>query len=343
MRLLESAVPNARDCRLVERVLGWDGHGGCCLKVAGEELGITRERARQIYNQVIERIQGCNAQGPLDEVLAFVTLMSNRAAGEIEAELQRRGFTKYLFSIQALLKTAQVFGRPADFSLEETGGKMFVVGGAGVVRSIMKGALRASARYGVQNVSALCSAIPRMHQRPNDRLLVREVLNTRRDICWLDSAAEIFWLSSVPRNPMVRCVKKVISYAGPVSLSDLHRAIGRLPAKHRTPLSRRLLTKFCEQAPFCRVINGCVERATPFRASGFISDAESIVCRILRRNGNELSVQRLRHLCAAAGVPKPNFWRIVLYSPLIFRRAPGVYRLLTPSSNRTEVGTRRTA
>lgn len=343
-RLLESHVPSPRHCRLVRRVLGWDGQRGCGLKDVGEELGITRERARQIYDQAIEQIRNAEVSSVLDEALALVNRMSNRAADDIEAELQLRGFTRCVFAIRALLKTAQVFGRTPEFTLEETGGKLFVVAGPGVVRSIIKAALRSSGRGGVQNVSALCSAIPRVHRRRRpDRLLIRQVLNTRRDIRWLDSAEEAFWLASVPRNPMVRCLKKVICYVSPVILSDLHRAIGRLPAKQKATISRRLLINFCKQVPLCRVTNGCVERVTQLAASKLISDAERIVCQILRQNGNELAIQRLQSLCASAGVSKPNLWRIVLHSPLIFRRAPRIYSAITASSNPIEAVKGRTA
>lgn len=343
MRLLESKLASARDCLLVRRVLGWDGKRGCCLKDAGDEFGITRERSRQIYDHAIEQIRTAEVSSTLDEMLAFVSRMSNKAAEDIETALLLRGFTRYRFAIRALLKTAQVFGRTPELTLEETGGKLFVVAGPGIVRSIIKAALRSSSQYGVQNVAGLCSAIPRHHRRRKDRLFVRQVLNTRHDIRWLDTAEETFWLASVPRNPLVWCIKKVVSYTSPVAVSDLHRAIGRLPAKRRTILSRRLFMKFCEQMPFCRVVNGGVERVAPLAASNLISDAELRVCRILRRNGNELSIQRLQDLSASAGVLRPNLWRIVSHSPLIFRRARGVYRVITTRSNSIEVVNERTA
>jgi hypothetical protein len=104
-----------------------------------------------------------------------------------------------------------------------------------------------------------------------------------------------------------------------------------------------VLTKFCEQVSFCRVVNGSAERVAPLAASKLISRPEKIVCRILRRNGNELPIQRLQSLCVAAGVQKPNLWRIVLYSPLIFRRAPRIYCVITPDSDCNQAVARRTA
>jgi hypothetical protein len=342
-RVLASQVGNARDCRLVRRVLGWDGQRGCCLKDAGDEFGITRERARQIYDQAIEQTRTARVSSALDEVIAFVTRMANRDADDVAIELQRRGFTRFLFPLGALLKTIEAFGRVPGFTVEKTGRKMFVVAGPGVVRSVIKAAQRSTTHCGVQKVSALCSAIPQIHRRRNDRIFVRQVLNTRRDIRWLDADEETFWLASVPRNPIVQGLKKIVCYASPVAVSDVHRALGRLPAKRRSTLSRRLLIKFCEQAPFCRVADGCLERVAPLAASKLISDAERLVCRILSRNGNELSVERLQNLCDLAGIGRPNFWRIVLHSPLIFRSAPRTYSAITARSSRTEAVRKRTA
>ncbi len=342
-RLLEENVPNARDCLLVRRVLGWDGQQGCCLKVAGEECGITRERARQIYDQTIQQIRTAGAGSTLNAALAFVARLANAAAEDVVAELHRQGFTRWLFPMRALLRTAEIFGRVPGFTVEETGGKLFVVVSAGAAQAVIKAALRSSARHGVQSVTALCSALPPQQRRRNGALFIRQVLNTRCDIRWLDTAQEIFWLASVPRNPMVRCLKKVVCYASPVAVSDLHRALGRLPAKRRTSLTRRVFIKFCEQTSFCRVMNGCVERAVPLSAGNLISDAERLVCQILQRNGNELSVECLQSLCESAGVKRPNFWRIVLHSPLIFRRAPGIYSVITAKSHPIEAIEERTA
>ncbi len=245
--------------------------------------------------------------------------------------------------MQALLKTAEVFGLIPGFTVEKAGRKVFIVSGPGVVRSVIKAAQRSTTHHGIQKVSALCSSVPEIYRRPNDRVFVRQVLNTRRDLRWLDAGEETFWLASVPWNPMVRCLQKVICYASPVAVSDVHRALGRLPAKQRSTLSRPLVIKFCEQAPFCRVVNGSVERIAPLAASGLLSDAERLVCRILRKNGNELSVEQLKNLCGSAGVERPNFWRIVLHSPLIFRTAPRTYSAITPRRNPIEPVKGRTA
>ncbi len=48
---------------------------------------------------------------------------------------------------------------------------------------------------------------------------------------------------------------------------------------------------------------------------------------------NELAIDRLQALCKSAGVNKPNLWRILVHSPLVFRRAPRIYGLITSTNS----------
>jgi len=334
LSLLLDAVPSPRDRDVVRRILGWDGRGGCAIKEAGDEFSITRERARQVYTRAVELIRNRPPGALLDRVLHFVHTMCNQSAEAIEVELERRGLTRHRFALQALVQTALVFRRRPRFTLEEAGGHFFAVAGPGVVRAILKAVQRGSTYYGVQTVSELCSALPPRHRRSRDSVLIHQMLETRSDTCWLDADQEWFWLATVPRNPIVRCVRKLLAFASPASIADLDRAIRRLPRQPKTSVPREVIIRLCRQAPFCRVRGGLVELDPAFRPANLISHAEAVVCRILRRHGGELSFERLRASCASAGVMPPNLWRIVLHSPLLFRSAPGMYRLIAPSRTR---------
>jgi hypothetical protein len=326
-RLLKS-VPSVRDRRLVRRILGWDGQGGSLIAKAGDEFGITRERARQVYSRAVEQIRNSALSPSLDKILRVINGLGNQSAEGIQAELRRRGLTRYGFDLQAFVKTARMFGRAPKFTLEEAGDKVFAVLGPGVTRSILKAAQQSISHYGVQTVSEMCAAINPCHRTSRDRLLVRQVLETRSDLRWLDADQQWFWLATIPRNPVVRCIKKLLAYAGSVTFADLHRAVLRLPCQPTTPMPLEALTNFCRQAPFCRIRGGSVELEPSFRSENLLGRAEAAVCGILKGNGSELSLHHLETLCFSAGVKRPNLWRIVLHSPLIFRSAPRTYRLI---------------
>jgi len=322
-------VPSPRDRQLVRRTLGWDGQGGSFLKNAGEEFGITRERARQVFDRAVEQIRDLPLGETLEEALGLVRCLCNQSADRIQAELRRQGFTRYEFALPVLVKTALLFGRAPKFALEEAGGRLFAVTGPGVVRSVLRAVQQSSTRYGVQTVEDICAAIPQRRRTARDELLIRQILETRADLCWLDQDKQWFWLATLARNPVVRCAKKLLVHASPLTLASLHQAIHRLPRERKVPLPLDALARFCRQAPFCRVRGGTVEVAGQLPSKSLVSRAEAVVCEILRRHGNELPFERLRVLCASTGVSEPNLWRIVLHSPLVFRSAPRTYRLVT--------------
>ena len=327
-------VPSLRDRQIVQRILGWDGRGGCLIKHAGDEFGITRERARQVYDRAVAHVRRSSPGPLLDRVLRFVQGRCNQSAESIECELQRRGLTRYRFDLRALVKTAQLFGRTPQFTLEEGGGRLFAVAGPGIVRSIVKAVQRSSTHYGVQRVTDICAAVAPRWCSSRDRALVRQILATRTDVRWLDAQQEWFWLADLPRNPIARCVQKLLAFAGPASFADVDRAIRRLPRQPTAPLPRAVLINLCRQAPFCQVRSGSVQLDYLFRPAKLVSRAEAAVCRVLRRHGGELPFERLRESCASAGVTHPNLWRIVLHSPLVFRSAPGTYRLISAARTR---------
>ncbi len=341
-QLLDSHVASARDRQLVRRVLGWDGQGGCVLAKAGDEVGITRERARQVFHRAIGQIRACELSPCFDQILVLVHRRRNRAADDIQAELQLRRFTRHRFGLRAICDTARVFGRAPEFVLEEAGGKLFVVAEPGTVRSILKAATRSSRRHGLQTVAEICRALAPDCGGASGGPLVRQVLSTRADLRWLDARQQWFWLAAVPQNPVVGCIKKLLHFAGSVCLADIQQATRRLPRKRTKPISREALLGFCRQAPFCRLRADSIEPAGSIEP-GLISRAEAKVCRILKRNGNQLKFGCLQASCAAVGVSRPNLWRILRYSPLIFRRAPQVYAVVTPATPGPSASTRGSA
>jgi len=334
LTLLLGAVPSPRDRQVVRRILGWDGRGGCPIKHAGDEFGITRERARQVYARAVGQIRSRLTGALLDRVLHFVQGRCNQSARSIEAELQHRGFTRHRFALPALVKTAHLFRRKPGFTLEQAGDRLFAVAGPGVVRAVLRAVQRSGTYYGVQTVSEIGVAIGPRYRTSRDPLLVRQILETRSDVRWLDADQEWFWLAALPRNPVVRCVQKLLAFASPASIADLERAILRLPRQRNRPVPHEAILRFCRQAPFCRVRGAAVELQPLYRPANLVSRAEAAVCRILRQHGGELSFERLRASCGPAGITQPNLWRIVLHSPLVFRSAPGTYRLITASQIR---------
>ncbi|MBZ5579693.1 MAG: hypothetical protein LAP40_24320 [Acidobacteriia bacterium] len=186
--------------------------------------------------------------------------------------------------------------------------------------------MKSVAHHGAARVSDLCLHAPRTLGRAGGRYLVRQVLQTRADIRWLDESGEWFWLTAVPRNRVVIRVQKVLALHPRIALSMLHRAISRDYKPVNIP--EAILRSLCSHVPWCRVASHHIEAGGLPRLEQLLSGAEAVICGILRGHGGALPLPRLQQLCFATGVKRPNLWRVLSFSPLIQRFDKEIYGLV---------------
>src|SRR6266446_4662475 len=87
-RELRDLLGTGRNARIAARYYGFDGRGGGSLQTVGNEIGLTRERVRQIVTEATERLSTGRLVAPtLDRTIAFVANRIPAAAEEIEADL----------------------------------------------------------------------------------------------------------------------------------------------------------------------------------------------------------------------------------------------------------------
>src|SRR5258708_31616494 len=97
-RELSDLLGTGRKARIAARYYGFDGRGGGSLQTVGNEIGLTRERVRQIVTASSEWLStGRPVSRLLDRTIAFVADHMPAAAGEIEAKLRSQGLTSSLF------------------------------------------------------------------------------------------------------------------------------------------------------------------------------------------------------------------------------------------------------
>jgi hypothetical protein len=173
---------------------------------------------------------------------------------------------------------------------------------------------------------------------------VRQVLETRSDFQWLDQPGGWFWLTTVLRNRLLSRIRKVLCVAPRISVSEMREGVSRDHRMRGFSPPRRVLLALCAQLPWCRVNEQYIEAVVALDPSEVLSDAESVVSSILRGHGGALPLAQIESLCLAAGVTRPNFWRICLASPIVHRYAPAVYglaRTTSPSSGSSGKAFRR--
>ena len=320
-------LSNARDRSLVARHLGWDGDLPCSLNKAGARFHLSRERARQVYAEAVPRLRRSAGTPSLDAVLAFVRKHQYELVSEVEQKLQEQEFTKGPFSLRGVQTAARLLDRAPSFDLDLIGGVWFIGRVSEPARILLTIASKQVEHHGATSTSFLRQEMWRKYRRRVSHELVRRILRTRWDICWLDSAGEWFWLTSLGRNRLLARLKKILALVPRIPLSNLYEAILRDYKPLQIP--EFVFRSFCGTLSWCCVNAHEVSVRTELGFDSLPTGGESIVCNILREHGEAMQLSLLRERCFEAGLTRANLWRVLAYSPLIRRFDKGLYGFIT--------------
>jgi hypothetical protein len=177
-RELRELLGTSRDALIVARYYGFDGRGGSSLQAVGNEIGVTRERVRQIVSAVCESQAVRLAVSPtLDRTIAFVANRMPAAAEEIEAGLRSRRLTSGLFRLEGVIKAAAMLGRRLPFSIVEIKGERLVYPRNGPsANKIVRMARRLICRWGIATLSDVVAEVKKREYGTSDRKLVASAL-----------------------------------------------------------------------------------------------------------------------------------------------------------------------
>src|ERR1700730_18321867 len=112
---LSDLLGTGRNAGIAARCYGFDGRGGRSFRAVGDAVGLTRERVRQIVNEISKRLPGLPVQRALNRTITFMVRRRPAATGEIEAELRSQGLTSGAFRLEGVIKAAELLGRRAPF------------------------------------------------------------------------------------------------------------------------------------------------------------------------------------------------------------------------------------
>jgi hypothetical protein len=341
-RELRDLFGTGRNARIAARYYGFDGRGGGTLQTVGNEIGVTRERIRQIVTAASERL---NTGGPvlpmLDRTIAFVVDRMPAAAGEIEAELRFQRLTSGLFRLEGVINAAELLGRRLPFSITEVKGERLVhARDVPSVDMIVRIARRLISRWGMATISNVVAEAGEVESGVCDRKLVVSVLARLGGFRWLEQSAGWFWLSDNPyNNRVLNRIRKILSIANPINISELPAGIGRDYRMEGVSLPKRVLLEFCQQAPGLRVSDEAVKAEPAVNPDDALSRVEKDVVHILSEHGGTIATSEFKSVCLGMGVNRQTFYHCLVNSPIISWRADGRYGLIG-SSERSGRGAR---
>ena len=330
---LRDLLGTGRNARIAARYYGFDGLGGASLQTVGNEVGLTRERVRQIVTASSARLStGRPVLPTLDRTIAFAVRRMPAAAGQIEAELRSQRLTSGLFRLEGVIKAAELLGRRLPFSITEVKGERLVhARDTPSVDTIVRVARRVILRWGMATLSNVVDKVRKVDSGVCDRKLVVSALACLEGFHWLEQSADWFCLSDKPNNRVVNRMRKILSIANPINISELRAGISRDYRMREFSPPKKVLLEFCRQAPGLRVDDESVKAEPAVNSDDVLSQVERDIVHILSEHDGIVTTSELTSVCLDMGVNRQTFYYNLVSSPIISRYAEGLYGLIGSS------------
>jgi hypothetical protein len=305
--------------RVMARYCGFDGLGGATLQAVGAEFGITAERVRQILGEVIKRgFSTPQVACTLDQSLACIAGSVPGWADEIESKLHAAGLTAKPFRIEGVMRAAELFGREPSFSVTETSKARLVHRlSTQALDRIVRTARRAIERTGIATIRSVAADLVQIVPEVADGHLIGLVLALAEDCRWLDRASEWFWLPEVPRNPLLRRVRKILSVANPVRLSELCAGLAREHRVQSYSAPPAVLSEWCRQVPGLRVEGDNIFAEPGIEPCTVLSEMEAAILDVLVVRGRIMRCADLASVCLKNGMNRASFYSCLSHSPVV--------------------------
>ena len=207
--------------------LGWSGRAPVTLREAGELMGVTRERVRQIQETVIRRIPEHPIYMPqLDKAIEELRMNTPLSTADAARLLRSSGISRIDFHPASVISMAASFSRSPTFVLDKARGCV-VADNTAEYASLMIGlARRQAGSSGVSNVQEV-SAQLRSKGVDVDEDTTRHYLRSIADFEFLKD--DWFWCPSGKheRNRLRNVTRKMLSVASPIKVGVLREGAKR--------------------------------------------------------------------------------------------------------------------
>jgi hypothetical protein len=183
--------------------------------------------------------------------------------------------------------------------------------------------------FGCGHIEHILSDLDAGSEQTVDALQVTTILGRNPDVRWLNQEREWFTIIETKRNRLSNIVRKVLSVAQKISISELRGAIKRVHQLDGFAPPSDILKSFCSSLPFCDVVDEYVISNQTLSLTETLGEVESCFYDVLREHGRPaMSLNALREECLQRGMNANSFYRYIAYSPIICRLVREVYALV---------------
>lgn len=297
LRQLATWVCSEPAARTGMRYLGWDGKGGATLEQTASEVGLTRERVRQIQSRIVDKLR------PLDLRPALLTRaveVLNRSlpclAADVEQELRDRGISKEAFRVEGVLAASSVFGLQAPVIVRWFAKERLLTrrGQEHDLEKLIERALDLAVKQGIVRLSDL--------PFDGDKRVLRIVLEQKGALAWLDPNREWFWAPRSRANRILSRIRQILTVMPEIPLVTLRAALLWKEQIADSDLPIAVLRALLEQQPWCHCTSGLVMQTDDAARTAARAAAEFSMFQILEENGGALYIDDFIEQCEERGI-----------------------------------------
>jgi RNA polymerase sigma factor (sigma-70 family) len=309
------------------------------LEAVGKQLGITRERVRQIEAKALQKLKRRTTRAPLLYLRASMVLLK-RLGEEATLELWKQELlsTGLLTEescfdlLMGVYRATNGFGK----ALAEEG---IELPGRGISRSVLS--FKKDVLQGAHKLNRNSGAVrtASFTQEKLSEVEVAQILSS-------DGFVEIvpgWWTKVTYKNVLERIAEKVIAYCGPVPATTMRHALRRhlRRLQYPTPPSE-VLIKVLEKRQGFIIENGLVRLGEMRLKQPTLTGSESVFLKMVRTEGPVVSYESIHAKVIEQGMSGASAIQLISYSPLVQKVAVGLYTLLGTNYDAIDVEEART-
>lgn len=328
LRLISRA--EGKRLEVLAQRFGWDGNEPSTLEQCGKQLGVTRERIRQIQKSIIKRIPKHPVFMPmLDQALALLEQLAPITMQDAASKLREKGIVAKDFHPYGVLEAAQLFGRETSLKVCEIRGQEMIVNSlqGKEFPLISKIARKLAGQSGVSNAFQVLDMV-NVKGLEVDETQVRRVLRSINNFDFIDE--DWFWVTDIinTRNRLYNISRRILSVASPQSVVSIRDGLrryykwrlstGNVSLKTLTVPPLAILKEFYERHRSFRIEEDLVYCNDILDYKKELGEVECISVEVLRSTPSGLLDRKsFAEACMARGVNEGTFTVHTSYSPII--------------------------
>ncbi len=323
--------------------LGWSGRRPKTLEEAGQSLGVTRERIRQIESKILKALpRDFPVYAPaLDRAVAELHKAAPLSLDDAARLLQSAGISEYPFHPEALISVANHLGREHGLDIAVARGKPFVIsaGAEEPVRVVSRLVRQLSGMSGAFSIFQLQRECAKADS-PFDVDRLRQLLLSIPRLVPLDNVGDWWRMTgiAVHRDRLLNQIFKMLSVASPQTVKSLREGVSRVyrwrsstsPRYHDTLVvpPAGVIAAILRDTQEVVLDGDVVSLRDPIDYRSFVGETERILVDVLRASSTGLLDRpSLARQCSSRGMNEATFGIFTTYSPLLEHPALGIWKL----------------